>query len=429
MIDKNFIKGRNSQLDTTTGQGSIYFVLLLPFVVPESLYHIPGFGLSGVLLVLKAIAAIVVAFLFLKNGIIDKWFVLITAYCFVPVLSTFLSNNSIFECFRVVLPIFVLSLLVLTSIRARSFVSLCRLLSIYFLIVIFVNFLTVILFPSGLYATESDLINPYNWFLGFDNIHVLTFLLAGVVSLVFDYAKNNLKRLSFVTCAIMILGTLTVFIRFSATSIVVMLLFDIAVLLRKMIGKLKPPHFGAVAIVLVGVSVALFTGFLLDVAVEFANTFFGSENKSKAVLDRFAIWQKTISAISDNGAWIFGLGVQGSEATIGQISITHAHNQLLEELYVGGIVELFLLLTMLVLVFKKLAKCQNLLSVVVGASVLVLMTRWLVESVNMDLQIMIFTMAFYIDAVSAEARSLYEKTKSKVANWKFSKYVNGHSEN
>ena len=402
-MKKTLTENEDRRMNYSSESGLVFFVLFLPFIIPESLYHVPQIELSSILLIPKVVSALAVIVLFVRNGRFDKWTALLLLYCFIPVLSTIINSASVSECFKSIMPIFVFSLLVAAAINSKAVIPFCKILSKYFFVVILINFLTVLCVPEGLYATYSDILNPYNWFLGFDNIHVLTFVLAGVSSLIVDYSRNGLSKLSFISRSILVLGTLTVFVRFSATSIVIMLIFDLAILLRKRLAKLKSLHFGAIAVILVVISVGLFTGLFLDLAINFANAFFGTGNKDQTVLDRFAIWQKTIDAINTQGAWVLGLGIQGSSATIAQISITHAHNQLLEEIYVGGIIELSLLVAMIFVIFKKLEDNRNNLSLILGATILAFMTRWLVESVNMDFQIMIFTIAFYIDKVSLQA--------------------------
>lgn len=373
----------------------VLFFLALPFLLPESIPELlPEFS-KFVVLPWKAGALGIATIFVLLSGKVDKWIVLALLYCIANLIPVGLNFGAIASGLRVQLTTIALVLIFSYSVNARILVPFLRILRFFFLGEICLNLATVILFPEGLYVTDVAYYNPYHWLLGFDNIHVLTFLLAIGVSAVIDYFDTGLSRISFTTWLIYFLSLITVVAFWSATSIMVLAFVGVAFFARRPLEKIRLFNPKVVLVVFVACSVLLVTGVLLSVFLGGAEFLFSESGKAATISSRSVIWGLAIDAVDGN--WLFGLGWEDPSTTVERLTITHAHNQLLQDFYTGGIVKALLLISLLVCVCQSLAQIgRGKLYVVMLTILCAFLIRWLVESMNMDIQLAFLTIIYYM---------------------------------
>ena len=204
---------------------------------------------------------------------------------------------------------------------------------ICFEIVIYINFLTLLIYPNGMYTTETT---TFNWFLGYDNTHIVYYLPAVLVALIYSEVTSKKLRVRLLICVVLISSIL----RWSATTIVGLLIFLMLTLIPIFRKNTKIFNFKNYMIV-------IFTIFVTIVILRLQNylSFIIVDilGKDLTFANRTPLWDTTMEYIKDN---IFlGYGWQSDDirhAMYNSSSVISAHNQILEYLYLGGIPLIFI---------------------------------------------------------------------------------------
>ena len=105
--------------------------------------------------------------------------------------------------------------------------------SISLFILTLINFMTIILYPNGLYIS-----NPYtnNWFFRYDNTHIFMYLPAIYTTyLLYKCDEKKYKKLFYILISIV---TFCVFYCFSATTVAAYFIFLMYLIFRKKINKI-----------------------------------------------------------------------------------------------------------------------------------------------------------------------------------------------
>ena len=79
-MKKTLTENEDRRMNYSSESGLVFFVLFLPFIIPESLYHVPQIELSSILLIPKVVSALAVIVLFVRNGRFDKWTALLLPF-------------------------------------------------------------------------------------------------------------------------------------------------------------------------------------------------------------------------------------------------------------------------------------------------------------------------------------------------------------
>ncbi len=356
------------------------------------MYLAPSFY-TLVIQIWKACSLLALALFYLLGSKIDKWLILVLAYCLVDILGTGFNLSLVLGAVKDQLSTIVFVLFVIYAVRVNCFVTVARVLRLYYIVLFSTNLLTVLLYPDGLYVTDSVYYNPNHWLMGFVNIFILSYLFGLLLSLVVDYHDNDLKRLSYITLAMFAVALVTVLILWALTSVIVLIIFGCLLALRKKLQVLRFFNPWLVVGVLLACSILLFSGALTDLFSNLSSLFL-MVGKNPTFTGRTGIWQFALSAANDH--WLFGCGWQPSSTVIGNISATHAHNQLLQDFYTGGIVKLALLICMLFCVCKKLNSVrQSQIYACLLAGLAAFLIRWLTESTGMDVQIAYLSIVYF----------------------------------
>ena len=215
----------------------------------------------------------------------------------------------------------------------------------------YINLLTVILYPQGMYDTYQIAYanvwhSQFNWLLGNRNLFIPYFLFFALVAYI--YRCHGGKRWRewgiYISCFV------SVILVNSSTSITG---FTVLLLLFLLI-KTKKIRFNPYLLVTVNILL-----FLLIVILRFQNLFsFLIEDilgKNLTFTGRTILWDKIMLLLKDN--LLFGLGIceKGVYQNIVGISFAgHAHNLVLNLFYRGGVVYFGLYMVAMVLIYRQL---------------------------------------------------------------------------
>lgn len=228
-------------------------------------------------------------------------------------------------------------------------------------VLIYLNLVTMLLFPKGLYVSEWQ---SENWLLGFRNSFTLTFVPAMALSMIWsEYTKKKgrMYALVAVCCFSAVRGH-------SATCLMVVLILTVGYFLR--IYRLQ--IFTAINAT-IGY-VVFFLSFVVFRILDYLAPLFRRFGRNVTLTGRTFIWAHTIEKIQESP--IIGYGQQRPETRIALVpeayAATSAHNFILEHLYSGGVIQLsvvVLFLTIIVLElqrYKKHAIAQLMVLALVG---------------------------------------------------------------
>ena len=242
---------------------------------------------------------------------------------------------------------------------------------------IYVNFLLMIIYPSGMYYLESN--NVYqNWILGYKSslyYYVLPALCFGWVNK--EYRGQNI-RFYF----LLAVSTIETVIVENTMLIVGILLFFVFTFFKiiniKKICNVKNYFIG----ILLANTIFLFS-LTWFVSTDIGEFFFYITGKNATISRRASIiWPITFKYIKEHP--IIGSGMLSSTERVeiynGVKAAIHSHNQILEIIFIGGFFLLVLYILMHITIGKKLTENQNLAtSKVLSLTVFILYIMMVVE--------------------------------------------------
>lgn len=313
----------------------LYFVILLPFFKTD---YMARFGaISTLFNIMKLIS---IGFIFLtayKRRYISKKMQLLFLFGLTIIIPTLIYSGDKGAVFNYFILFWCLSYLVDLLNKDVKFIGT---LMFIFEIFIYINFITMIIYPNGLYSTGTTFtgIAYQNWFLGFKNILICYFLPAYIISYLYMNITGKKTRTIVLTLIIFI----STFIAGSTTSLVglfILLLFSIFSFLQR---QYKIFNFKNYIIT----TILMFFGivvFRLQNMFEFLIV--NILQKDLTFTHRTELWDTTMKAITNNP--IIGHGWQNTDIRhfmYSSSTIITAHNQILEYLYLGGIIAILVLL-------------------------------------------------------------------------------------
>lgn len=258
--------------------------------------------------------------------------------------------SSIVTYFKVYYPILGMVLLLdilLSSERAR-FSILC--LEKIFFIMILINFLTILLFPNGLF---SDDLYSNNWFLLYDNLHIFIYIPGLIISEIASIFKKS-KKLYYL---MLIMVTYSVLFCLSATSIVGFFIYIVYIVLKKQICNFKFANSITYLIIYLCIFLFIvhfrFQEFFDVIIVDYLH-------RDLTFTGRTFLWDRIKLFIMEKP--LLGYGIEGRSIftlKMGGSLYTHAHNTIYDLLYKGGFIALGLFMTMVGLATKELYKLKK----------------------------------------------------------------------
>lgn len=313
----------------------ILFIILLPFFKTDYIvYAYPK--LNNIINIFKIISIMLILIIILKSRYVSKKMILLLAFMLSIILPTIIYSGDMITATDYCISIFCLACLMDFYKKDERFLST---LLLCFEIVIYINLITMIVKPNGLYSTGTIYtgIATQNWFLGFKNTMIMTLLPAYVVSGLYKNITNRKKRYYCLNIAIFISSVLST----SSTTIVgmfVLYFFECLKLPEKYYKFLNIANYMKTFLILF-VSIVilrmqyLFSFLLVDIL-----------HKDLTFTNRTNLWDITINQILKNP--VFGHGWANDSTRhlmYNSQTVITAHNQVLEYLYLGGFLCLIIL--------------------------------------------------------------------------------------
>lgn len=217
-----------------------------------------------------------------------------------------------------------------------------------FELAIYINFLTEILFPDGLYTTVSTIVHTSNWFIGYYNGHSAFFIPALMFAWLYWERTRKMLRPLLLTAAIYASAILV----WSGGVILSLSCMTLVFLFFRNRTKLLNYYTYWI------MHIAFFVGvYVLHIHEWFDWLLVGILGKLNSLTFRIDLWKRTLKLIAKS--LFIGYGVQSSFTRAAEVYLAHgvhAHNMLLEQLYQGGLVGLALWVTVIIVAGRKLMK-------------------------------------------------------------------------
>lgn len=334
----------------------LYIVILLSFFKPDYFSGI-GSKLNLVFSFFNILSIVLIFCIYLKKIIddkkISKIIIIILIYCFICAFSTLINEPYYLKTIIYqLIKLFSLCLIYDYGIK-EDLKSILKISSILFEIMIIINFITMILYPNGMWVSP---ITGYwqNWFLGYDNNHITIFL----PGLIFSYLYNKIynQKLSINFWILLLFINLSVLISWSATSVVAIFLFDMYILFNKTFNKLFK-NANKMIIFYITLFISLI---ILKLQNIFSFLIVDILKKDLTFSGRIYIWEYVKRFILKKP--IIGYGIQDSYTRYNITTVWksyHAHNFILEILYRGGILLLLCVIYIFKIVIQNLNNSKN----------------------------------------------------------------------
>lgn len=231
----------------------------------------------------------------------------------------------------------------------------------FFILITFVliDFASIVLFPNGLYQTEQ-IWNEWSssqeafWIYGNKNNRIYWYVLLSIITWLRYISNNKSKVMVLITSGISIVAMMLVK---SSTATIVAILVSVGVfyLTYKKQTNLNMNSYGILVIyVCITVLILLGSTSLLKPFVE------GVLHKDMTFTGRSTAWERVLLLIASKP--VFGWGVIDSETATGllkSIAFVNPHNQLLNCLWQGGIILVFILSLIMTTTAFNIAKTPN----------------------------------------------------------------------
>lgn len=287
-----------------------------------------------------------IGFLIIKRYKPSKLIGLIALFYIYLIFISFLNSTDIADVHLIISNlkiIFFLASIDCLFKRRRKLVI--QVLYYYIVAVVLIDFITVFMYPDGWYFTETvynEWTTGYNaqWFLGNKNNHTTWYLLAIFLSGVMCLNSNKVY-VYVITLIVSGISIISMFLLDSATSIVAVIIAIFGMILgcfrKKTIRRVPNIYFLMAIYVVFNIIILCGATSFLSPLVE------GILGRDLTFTSRTIIWECVFQLISQN--IVLGSGqVSGEYASsiLDANSFVNAHNQYLQILWQGGIVQFFI---------------------------------------------------------------------------------------
>lgn len=275
---------------------------------------------------------------------------------------------------------------------ADDMYGICKALYYLLAVLIIINFVTLLIFPNGMYVTGVTNTASENWFLGFKNKHVVYFLpFVGLNFLLGKIEGFNWKKLLLIV--VVVFSSLYANSSTTIVCLSIMLLIGFVPFIREHYKVFNMyTYFGVSILMFIMIPVLrlqyLFSYFIVTVL-----------KKSIDLTYRTDLWDRAFSEIREH--LLTGWGEQSVEikhALYNSQSILSAHNQILEYIYIGGIILLVIYIIINLMLCTKLHRLDKSELVQIASGIYFALQIGLVVEVYTDSIIyMIYFLLWYID--------------------------------
>ena len=318
----------------------------------------------------------IASFLLLRRGSIPKLIIGIFIYYIVQFIITITyGGNWISVISQGILSLGVTTVIYLISCYARDLLLPIILVTLEFLV--YGNFISVIYAPTGLYRfrTTTGWWTDACWFMGIRNGMTNLYLLTGFVEILNVYIYPDRKQAKIRLGMFILTSTFTIIcINFSQAVTVgtgsagaLVLLWVIFLAYFIVPKNIKMVNFGVAAIVnyiffllLIFFNIQYYFSFIIESLLK----------KSVTLTGRTILWKRSIEVIAEH--FLTGYGVEYGEVMANRLrasaSVSTTQNGFLDILYVGGVIQFFIFICIVLQVFlyTKRKKCEQKYQFLIG---------------------------------------------------------------
>lgn len=247
----------------------------------------------------------------------------------------------------------------------KKYSDFLKVLNLILVALILLNFVTILVFPQGMYETA---LYKANWILGYKNSH-FGYVMAALASVTIQAYEKN-KKLMFWNNAFLVVACVGLYLVDSVMAFVACSIYAVMAILLINYSNLKPVRrildFLSVRRIIVATLIIWF------VMVFFQNSSFFTEDisnfmtamgRDSSVSGRVPIWNAAIKYIEKSP--IIGYGIIDSNEFVRASGIpggTHAHNYILNILIMGGTICLIEHIYMYINIVKHILKNKGFVS-------------------------------------------------------------------
>ena len=325
-------------------------LLLIPFFFPEY-FFITESKITTINKIMKIVSCTIIMIMYCKNKKISKILLTMSIYHCLWILSGIINKGNVQHIINQTIVTMFPCLLI--EVYAKKDIGIIiESILLLFKIYIYINFLTLLIYPQGM----AEVIKGYPvWFLGIDNKHITIIFPAMCLEVINNLMKNKKGKIS--SIVFLLICIISVFIRWSATSVIFMILIIVFLVLKKYIYQKKIFNFANY----IGISIISFFGIVIFRMQNLLESFIVEVLKKDITLTgRVNIWDKVVKDIIQKP--ILGHG----DSTVYNVFVfnrnmdfSHSHNLILNILNIGGILLLLNYIYMWVLIGKKMIRYRR----------------------------------------------------------------------
>ncbi len=322
----------------------ILFILFIFILPPPFLNEIPYYPFFNNLITTLIVFVLILLNIYKQR--INMFIMITLMFVCWNVLSSYILAEGILDIFN---NIKIVSIVLLINLFINNhLISLLKSLNWLFSIYIYLNFITILLFPNGLYM-DNPRTDHYRsaWLLGIENQFVYTIVPGITIIILYTFYKKN--KLDFNSVIALLVSIITILSSWSATAIVSYVLFILGLVFLLTKGTKKLLNYNLLIILY---------SFIWIVVVRinsynfFQNIIENILDKDMTFSNRTVIWDRAFLMI-ESSAW-YGYGNNSVIELITKDFRTH--NLILQMLLDNGLVSLILFILLLSLIGQQLIK-------------------------------------------------------------------------
>lgn len=316
--------------------------------------------LSFIKMLSNVTAACMVLFLVKEKIQLSKFGAVVSVYYLYTVINSYFHGQGEIH-FLISTAKMLFFLCVVDIVLSKRYEKTITILYVIFLIIIVADVLSVFLFPNGLYQTtttwnEWSSSDVKGWLLGNKNNHIIWYLTTIYLSYV-KYRMTDLKKYEVRWYIVMFITLVTVIHIQSSTSIVVAIIADVSMLYFHS-RKKQTIHIN---IVIVGIVYVIMQTTILMGSITFLQPIItGMLGKDLTFSGRVTAWMNASVYIFQKPISGWGqMTAESAKKMLGSAALVNAHNQWLQILWEGGIIQLVLLMVVFVVMIRKIQQCSE----------------------------------------------------------------------
>lgn len=325
-------------------------LLFIPFVEP--LYFTQFVLIDTIFLYWKLASIAIIIFVWGLCGKIDKVLGSLAAFLLLDCIVTTINEGNASQMYINAVTLFAMAIMFMTVAKKGSY-KFVKVVSTVFEILIIANFLTIVIYPDGLYNFSS--VN-HHYLLGSRNVMMRTIFPGICFSIIRSKIETN--KLSIRTIIVMIVAGVSLVLVWSATALVAYFLFCFFIVLFQ---KKGTPKWFTVKTCYLLVIVIFIAIVVLQLQNLFSFIIVDILHKDTTFTGRTILWVAGMYNIARSP--FVGYGLESLETIAAKLykytQYDSCHNFILDILYQNGIIGFALLLVLFISTEKKVDQCLS----------------------------------------------------------------------